>query len=93
MRATLVLDTNAWLDLLVFADPVLDGLPDAVEAGDVALVTDRRALDELERVLAYPALAVAPPRRAAILAQVRALSRDVHCPALPDLPRCRDPDD
>ncbi|WP_133478237.1 putative toxin-antitoxin system toxin component, PIN family [Cognatilysobacter segetis] len=94
MRAppTLVLDTNAWLDLLVFRDPSLNGLTDDVRTGRVRIAVDARALDELSRVLGYDALALDGEAAAAHLAVARSLATTIDVPAM-RLPRCRDPDD
>lgn len=96
MRAaapTLVLDTNAWLDLLVFRDAALDGLEAAVAAGVLRLAVDDRALAELGRVLRYPALGLDEATAAAVLARARALATRVDAVPAVALPRCRDPDD
>ena len=90
--ATLVLDTNAWLDLLVFDDPHLHGFGRAVEAGRLRVAVDDRALDELARVLHYPALGLDEARIANCLALARRLATAVEI-APRALPRCRDPDD
>jgi predicted nucleic acid-binding protein len=54
MRA--VLDTNVWLDWLVFDDPSVVTLRLAVAAGALRLVANRHARDELAEVLARPTL-------------------------------------
>jgi len=54
MRA--VLDTNVWLDWLVFDDPSVATLRAAVAAGALRLVANRHARDELAEVIARPAL-------------------------------------
>lgn len=51
-----VLDTNVWLDWLLFADPGLAELRAAVAAGELRLVGSPHARDELADVLARPAL-------------------------------------
>jgi hypothetical protein len=49
----LVLDTQIWLDWLVFDDPVARGIRVAVESGRAEVVIDAACELELERVLAY----------------------------------------
>jgi predicted nucleic acid-binding protein len=49
----LVLDTNVWLDWLVFDEPSLAPLRAAHEAGRVEIVMDEACEAELARVLAY----------------------------------------
>lgn len=90
--ATLVLDTNAWLDLLVFRDPSLSGLAEAVHAGGVRVATDARALAEFARVLRYGALKLDEPTAAAYFAAARSLACVIDVTPL-QLPRCPDPDD
>ena len=83
---------DAWLDLLVFDDPALRGLAEVVASRALAIAIDARARAELERVLAYPALALDASARARLLdiADGLATRRDV-APRV--LPRCADPDD
>lgn len=90
----LVLDTNVWLDLLVFRDPNVSALHDALATGEACAFVDDAALAELARVLAYPALRLDTPARARVLAAVAGLSTHaIRGPAGQPLPRCRDPDD
>src|SRR5690606_35314174 len=49
-----VLDTNVWLDWLVFEGRQITGLRAACEAKALLPVIDGPCLEELERVLAYP---------------------------------------
>lgn len=89
---TLVLDTNAWLDLLVFDDPALSGLAEAIDDGALRIAIDARALAELARVLRYDALKLDDAIAATLFARAMGLSQQVDVqPML--LPRCRDPDD
>lgn len=88
----LVLDTNVWLDLLVFDDPAVRGLRSA----SLEIVIDAACAAELERVLAYPLgkWSLAPERRAACLEECRRMARWVEpAGAVPPLPRCEDADD
>ena len=90
-----VLDTNVVLDLLVFEDPSAEPIRAAVEGGRMRLFASRECLDELRRVLAYPAFGV--PHRDQELAfawyagRVNLVDADSTAPA--GLPRCRDRDD
>lgn len=98
----LVLDTNIVLDCLVFRDSATRDLTAAIEARRVQALVHRHALDELERVLAYPQcrLAVTEQRQvldryltAATLAPMPdGFSRDTLL-LPPGFPRCRDRDD
>jgi putative PIN family toxin of toxin-antitoxin system len=49
----LVLDTNVWLDWLVFDEPTLAPLREAHAAGRIEIVMDEACEVELVRVLAY----------------------------------------
>ncbi len=93
--AILVLDTNIWLDLLVFHDPRVAWLGTALEAGRLRAMIDAFGLAELTRVLAYPLgrFAIAPGERAGILDACRCLAFEftaVPGTSMPPLPRCRD---
>jgi uncharacterized protein len=96
MTLRLVLDTNIWLDWLVFADPGIQSLRVAVEQGSVTIFIDEACLEELARVLAYP-LRRQPldsTEQAACIAACRAHARIVEPgPASSSLPACADPDD
>lgn len=91
-----VLDTNAWLDLLRFDDPRIARLGAAIRSGEVVAVTDDFCRDEWLRVLDYPQLHLDPAERARLLEAFDALARCLpatpHDPAV-TLPRCRDGDD
>lgn len=87
-----MLDTNAWLDLVVFNDPALRGLDDTIRAGHVRVATDTRAMDELSRILGSSKLALDRTTAEPCMQRVRELSTLVEVTA-PPLPRCRDVDD
>ena len=92
-----VLDTNVWLDLLVFDEPGTRALRMALEAARLTAWVDSRALEELRRVLAYPlgrfTLDAGGQERA--LGVCRQLSTPFAGPPrrLAALPACRDRDD
>ncbi|GHA77111.1 putative toxin-antitoxin system toxin component, PIN family [Cognatilysobacter bugurensis] len=89
-----MIDTNAWLDLLVFRDPRAARLNAALCAGTVTAVVDAACVAEWHRVLDYPALALDPGRRATIDTEFHRRSHRVETAAPPHpLPRCEDPDD
>jgi putative PIN family toxin of toxin-antitoxin system len=90
-----VLDTQAWLDLLVFDDPRVDALRTALQEGAAVALMDPRMHAELVRVLGYPALSLDAARAAVVARDASLLSQRVDLPdPLPaGLPRCRDPDD
>lgn len=97
-----MLDTNVWLDWLVFDDPGVARLKAAAAAGRVCIYIDGACLAELERVLGYPLLesaldaAAQAAHRAACLRVARLLDGQERCStaaAAVVLPLCRDPDD
>lgn len=94
----IVLDTNVWLDLLVFADPRATPLRAALDSGAVTAVVDAGCREEWQRVLGYPLLRLEPSRRDALVAAFDALAWTLPAESGVEvervaLPRCRDPDD
>jgi len=89
-----VLDTNVWLDLLLFDDPAGRALLAAFEAGHLRLVADEATRAEFARVLAYPQLLLDAERRQSLLLRHTAMGALVPMaePAIA-LPRCADADD
>jgi putative PIN family toxin of toxin-antitoxin system len=88
----IVLDTNVWLDLLVFDDPAARRL----RSRELEILIDAACAAELERVLAYPLgkWSLAPERRAACFDECRRMARWVASDEPPQaLPRCEDADD
>jgi uncharacterized protein len=95
----LVLDTNVWLDWLVFTDPAVLPIKRAVAAQRAAVYINERCEAELVRVLAYDLgrHSIDPAAQAACLAACRRVTLKIEAPA-PEalqvrLPMCRDPDD
>lgn len=86
-----VLDTNVWLDVLVFDDPAARPL----KAPPYEIVIDEACRAELERVLAYPLgkWSLDEARRGACIAECLKLASRVEAAAAAGLPRCEDPDD
>ncbi len=101
-RLKLILDTNIVLDWLVFNEPALQSLNDAVQKSDVLLYRHPTTLDELRRVLNYPVLRLDTNRQSTVLTQYRSLTQGIPTPpdfspqnllTPPGFPRCRDADD
>lgn len=91
-----VLDTNVWLDWLVFNGNEVTSLRAACADNSVQPVIDAPCLDELARVLAYPEFRLDAGGIDRRLADVRALSvahSGSGATARGTLPRCADPDD
>lgn len=89
----LVLDTNIWLDWLVFNDAAIRSLRDAFNAGRLEIAIDPPCLEELRRVLAYPAFGLDPTRQETLLAQVWSDTMMIESTRAAPLPICSDPDD
>ncbi len=91
-----VLDTNIVLDLLLFQDPQVQGLQQALARGELHWLATAPMREELVQVLAYPHLSAVLAHRsfsaASLLAQwdARVTPADV---APSCAVRCRDPDD
>ena len=91
-RLRLVLDTNVWLDLLVFHDPSIAPIRAAVSSGRAEILLDVPCFAELEEVLSRPFRRTFDPATA--LAEARGLAQFFEAKeTLPALPTCRDPDD
>ncbi len=95
----IVLDTNIWLDWLVFDDPGMSYLKLAVKEDRAKIFINSACEAELERVLAYDLARHTrdAAAQAACLAECRRIAQRVDT-AAPEaerklLPRCVDPDD
>jgi putative PIN family toxin of toxin-antitoxin system len=91
-----VLDSNVWIDILVFDDPATRPIRAALEARILDALIDRRCRNELTRVLDYPQFARMNIDRDAALRTVERLSSfvDVQMPESErPLPKCKDRDD
>lgn len=89
----LVLDTNIWLDWLVFDDAAIRPLRDAFSAGRLEIAIDAPCLEELRRVLAYPEFGLDAAHQDGLLAQVRSTTLSIDSTGAAPLPVCSDPDD
>ncbi|AKM33041.1 putative toxin-antitoxin system toxin component, PIN family [Pandoraea faecigallinarum] len=93
----MVLDTNVWIDLLVFDDPVARPVRDALVERRLTALMAPRCRDELAIVLTYPQFASRELDNDAALAWVDAHTHRIVVPedtAPPaPLPLCRDRDD
>lgn len=94
----LVLDTNVWLDWLLFDDPSVAMLKAAVAEGRAEIFIDAAGEAELARVLAYDLgkRSIDAEKQAACLAECRRIAKRLQGVAALDaaaLPRCADPAD
>ncbi len=96
----LVLDTNVWLDWLVFDDPAIAPIRAAVAAKRAEVFIDAACEAELERALGYDLgkkRTLDAAGRVACLAECRRVTLRIDS-TVPEaervrLPACRDPDD
>ncbi|WP_322033378.1 putative toxin-antitoxin system toxin component, PIN family [Paraburkholderia sp. J76] len=92
-----VLDSNVWLDILVFDDPHTRPIREALERGAIRALIDERCRAELAYVLDYPQFAGRGVEKADALATLSGLVALLELPELPadarPLPQCRDRDD
>ncbi len=94
-----ILDTNIWLDWLVFKDSSLLHLKKAFSEGQAEILIDAACEAELDRVLAYDLArhTLDAAAQAACLAECRRIAQriDTSAPQAERklLPRCADPDD
>ncbi|SMG47405.1 putative toxin-antitoxin system toxin component, PIN family [Paraburkholderia susongensis] len=95
-----VLDSNVWIDILVFDDPHTRPIAAALESGALTALIDARCLAELTYVLDYPQFMYRNVDKAAALALVARLTQRFEPPALTEaaedarpLPQCKDRDD
>ena len=96
----LVLDTNGWLDWLVFDDPSIAPIKAAVAANRAEIFIDAACEAELERALGYDLgrkFTLDADAQGACIAECRRVARRIDSPAAEaeraQLPACRDPDD
>ena len=95
----LVLDTNVWLDWLVFTDAGVVPIQEAVARGDASVFISPACETELARVLGYALSGRMLDAEAQAAAHSRC--RAIACTAydiaeahdIAELPRCEDPDD
>lgn len=101
MPLLLVLDTNVWLDWLVFDDAGVAPLKAAIASAQAEIFIDDACAAELAAVLAYPLRKqiLAAGAQAACLAECRRIARSVQTHEVAEsldsaaLPVCRDADD
>jgi len=95
----LVLDTNIWLDWLVFDDTGIHRIRQLQEAGHVEILIDAACEAEFAEVITrkFQKKALDAQQQAAALAHCRRLTTRIEAQlSLPErarLPRCKDPDD
>src|SRR3954451_378791 len=90
------LDSNVWIDILVFDDPHTRPIALALESGALAALIDARCLVELAYVIDYPQFVHRKVDKAAALAIVARLAQVENAAAgicdARALPKCKDRD-
>jgi uncharacterized protein len=89
----LVVDTQVWLDWLVFDDPSARALRATIDSGRAEILIDAACLAELQRVLAYPLGKRVVDAAACLAACQKVATRVETGSGIYTLPLCRDPDD
>ena len=95
----IVLDTNIWLDWLVFDDTGIHRIRQLQEAGHVEILIDAPCEAEFAEVITrkFQKKTLDAQARAAALAHIRRLTTRIDAQLPPPerarLPRCKDPDD
>jgi putative PIN family toxin of toxin-antitoxin system len=95
----IVLDSNVWIDILVFDDPHTRPIRAALERGALCALIDARCHAELTYVLDYPQFAKRAVDKQAALDTVARLTQLIEpptpddAPGTPPLPQCKDRDD
>ncbi|WP_415914156.1 putative toxin-antitoxin system toxin component, PIN family [Paraburkholderia sp. J12] len=92
-----VLDSNVWLDIIVFDDPHTRPIRAGLESGALRALIDARCLAEFTYVLDYPQFAGRGVEKTDAIAAIARLACEIVPPALPEdarpLPQCKDRDD
>ncbi|WJF91568.1 putative toxin-antitoxin system toxin component, PIN family [Paraburkholderia bonniea] len=93
----IVLDSNVWIDILVFDDPHTRPIRAALERGALIALIDARCLAELTYVLDYPQFVQRAVNKPAALELVAHLAQQIELPPPAEpaisLPKCKDRDD
>ncbi|WP_028226281.1 PIN domain-containing protein [Paraburkholderia ferrariae] len=92
-----VLDSNVWLDIIVFDDPHTRPIRAGLESGALRALIDARCRAEFTYVLDYPQFAGRGVEKAEAIAAIARLACEIVPPELPEdarpLPPCKDRDD
>jgi putative PIN family toxin of toxin-antitoxin system len=92
-KMRLVIDTQVWIDWLVFDDPSVAPIRHAIAADRADVFIDQACLAELERVLAYPLGKRTVDVHACLRRCLEISKQQEPVSRLNPLPSCRDPDD
>ena len=90
----IILDTNVWLDIVVFHDPRVSRLHSALQQHQALCYRTPYMMSELQDVISRPMFGLTADAQVGALAQAERLSR--HADRAPDHSKsllCKDPDD
>ena len=85
-----VIDTNIWLDLLLFRNPGSNGLANALKHGTVAAIATQEMQDELAEVLRRPIFLARHSDPSSLLSLMQAWVKIVPAPDFLAGPACKD---
>ena len=95
-NSIVVLDTNVWLDWLVFQDESMHPIEKAQKLRQISIVIDSPCQKEFEKVLTYPRLGLGQQQIQEYIKKIKHYSCLVDNPdygTLKFLPKCSDRDD
>ena len=85
-----VIDTNTWLDLLLFRNPGCNALAHALKEGSVVAIATQEMQDELQEVLRRPIFLARHPDPSSLWPVMQKWTRTVPAPAFLSGPACKD---
>ena len=88
-----VLDTNVWLDWLVFSHDAIPMLRAAQDVGEIDIIYTAEMFDELEDVLSRAHFKLTSEQQGLALSRMRAVAREVPAKTPMQGVRCADKDD
>jgi putative PIN family toxin of toxin-antitoxin system len=90
MRHYAVIDTNTWLDLLLFRNPGSNALAYALKQGTIVAIATQEMQDELDEVLRRPVFLARHPDPASLLRVMLRWTKIVAAPTFLSGPACKD---
>ena len=89
-----ILDTNIWLDWLIFTNDTLDDLKAAHANGELNIIYTAPMKAEFADVISRPQFKLSEMQQQAALTQISAVAKESECLDKPSIPiRCKDKDD
>ena len=85
-----VIDTNTWLDILLFRNPGSNALASALKHGTIVAIATQEMQDELQEVLRRPVFLARHPDPSSLWPVMQKWTRTVPAPAFLSGPACKD---